>query len=67
MGLSVCVCVWEPQGYKPRSAIRAKSSTNPGGRDLGLGCQRGDLRDRQEVKFQYDSKHVAVNAVSFFF
>lgn len=51
-------CVCEPQG--PRLAIRAKSSTNPGGRDLGPGCQRGDLRDKQEVKFCYDSKHEAI-------
>lgn len=35
-----------------RLAIRAKSSTNPGGRRLGLRFQRVDLEERHEEKFQ---------------
>lgn len=31
------------EGCDWRFAIRVKSSTNPGGRDLGLQFQRGDL------------------------
>lgn len=33
------------EGCDWRFAIRVKSSTNPGGRDLGLQFQRGDLEN----------------------
>lgn len=32
-------------GCDSRFSIRAKSSTNPGGRNLGLGIQIGDLEN----------------------
>lgn len=46
------LCVVDGCGL--RLAIRAKSSTNPAGRGLGLRFQRGDLQEKQEDKL-YDN------------
>lgn len=39
------------EGCGSRLAIRAKSSTNPGGRGLGLRFQRVDLEEKHDIKF----------------
>lgn len=53
--VGVCVCA-RVRGGGPRSAIRAESSTNPGGSDLDPGCQRGDLEEGQEAVFYPNRK-----------
>lgn len=43
------------EGCGSRLAIRAKSSTNPGGRGLGLRFQRVDLEAKHDVKLTHNT------------
>lgn len=57
----ICRAVFMGCGLK--LAIRAKSSTNPVGKGLGLRFQRGDLEEKHQLKFHSNMRVASVGTM----